>query len=181
MITLREANLPEDGDQILRIDTSFTTSTIYTAYVEGDQMGIRSTELAAPITKRFPLDDLLEPQRRWEFAAVAMVDDQIRGFVAAGYQPWNRRLIVCHLYVDGPHRRRGIGRLLVEHAQTYGVSRGALHLWVETSSLNSPGIQAYRRLGFTLCGLDTRLYDGTPAAGEAAIFLARQIGPEPGM
>jgi ribosomal protein S18 acetylase RimI-like enzyme len=86
------------------------------------------------------------------------VDERICGFIAAGYHPWNRRLTIWHLYVDNAHRKKGIARLLVIRANDYGVSRGALNLWLETSSLNVPGVQAYRRLGFELCGLDTTLY-----------------------
>ncbi|QLJ03157.1 hypothetical protein HZZ00_20690 [Streptomyces sp. NEAU-sy36] len=29
-----------------------------------------------------------------------------------------------------------------------------------------------RRLGFTFCGLDTALYDGTPSAGEQALYMS---------
>ena len=54
----------------------------------------------------------------------------------------------------------------------YGLRRGALHLWVETSNLNVPGIRAYRRMRFELCGADTTLYLGTPAANEQALFFA---------
>jgi len=175
VIALREAKLPEDAEQISRIDTSFTTDTIYTAYRDGDQMGLRLTKLRALITKRFPLDDADKPDRPWEFATVAIVDDRICGFLAAGYQVWNRRLTIRHLYVDAPQRRRGIARLLLDRAQIHGAAKGALHMWLETSNLNTPGVRAYRRLGFELCGFDTTLYDGTPASGETALFFARPI------
>ena len=175
MVTIREAKLPEDAEQILRIDTSFTTDTIYTAYQAEDQLGLRLTPLPDPITKRFPLDDLSKQDRQWEFAVVATVEDRICGFLAASYHEWNRRLTICHLYVDAPERRRGIARLLMDRAQTYGFSKGALYVWLETSSLNVPGARAYRRLGFELCGMDTMLYRGTAVAGEAALFFARPI------
>ena len=175
MITLREAKLPDDAQQIIGIDTSFTTDAIYTACRDGDRMGLRLAALETPITKRFPLYDLDKRDRPWEFAAVALVDDRICGFVAAGYQAWNRRATIWHLYVDRSERRQGIARLLVDRAHRYGTARGALHLWLETSSLNLPGVRAYRRLGFELCGLDTPLYDGTPASGETALFFARPM------
>jgi ribosomal protein S18 acetylase RimI-like enzyme len=55
--------------------------------------------------------------------------------------------------------------------------RGAINLWLETSNLNVPGIRAYRRLGFELCGADATLYLGTPAASEQALFFARPLTP----
>ena len=44
-----------------------------------------------------------------------------------------------------------------------------------TTNLNLPGVQAYERLGFHLCGLDTSLYDATPSEGEVALFLCRSL------
>jgi ribosomal protein S18 acetylase RimI-like enzyme len=158
LIVVRKAMLPDDAAQIASMDISFTTDQVYTAERDGDQLALRLLRLATPVRKTFPLDDLCRLDRPWEFASVATVDERICGFIAAGYHPWNRRLTIWHLYVDSAHRKKGIARLLVIRANDYGVSRGALNLWLETSSLNVPGVQAYRRLGFELCGLDTTLY-----------------------
>lgn len=173
MITLREATFPEDAEQIVCMDVSFTTYTIYTPYLNGDQMGLRLTTLQSPLTKRFSLADVHESA--WEFAMVATVEGRICGFPAARYQTWNRRLTISHLYVYRPQRRRGIARLLLDQAQVFGIEKNALTMWVETSSMNTSAVRAYRRLGFELCGFDTTLYHGTSASAETAIFLARPI------
>lgn len=175
MVVIREAKMPEDTEEIASLDTSFTTDKIYTAYCNPDEMGLRLVTLNAPITKRFPLNDLSRQDRPWEFAAVAVADDRICGFIAAGHQDWNRRLTIWHLYVDSRQRNQGIARRLVDRAEGYGIAKGCLSMWLETSSLNVPGVQAYRRLGFELCGMDTTLYQGTPAANETALFFARPI------
>lgn len=85
------------------------------------------------------------------------------------------RLVIHHLYVAPEVRRHGTGRALLEHALDRGRARGAPVAWLETSNLNHPGIQAYRRFGFDVCGLDTSLYVGTPAEGEFALFLWRPL------
>jgi len=187
MISIREAKFPEDAEQIALIDTSFTTDTAYLAYHHGDQMGLRLSTLPTPVTKRFPLNDLNKHDTTWEFSTVAIAEDRICGFLAAGFHAWNRRLTIRHLYVDTLHRRHGIARRLIDRAQIYGIAKGALNMWLETSSLNMPGVQVYRRLGFDLCGLDTTIYQGTPASDETALFFARPIpaqylvvAPEPG-
>jgi len=54
-------------------------------------------------------------------------------------------------------------------------SLAARHIWLETSSLNAPGVAAYRALGFSLSGVDLTLYDGTPAEGETALFFSRPV------
>jgi hypothetical protein len=38
-----------------------------------------------------------------------------------------------------------------------------------------PGIAAYARLGYTLCGADTTLYEATATDDELAVFLSRPL------
>ena len=89
---------------------------------------------------------------------------------------WNRRFAVTHFYVKRDRRRTGIGRRLMEALATEARSKGARCLWVETPSVNLPGVNAYLALGFELCGLDQSLYDPLGAgAGETALFLSRDL------
>lgn len=74
------------------------------------------------------------------------------------------------------------GRLRREHrplgpaVEGYARAEGARCLWLETSNVNEPAIQFYRREGFVLCGLDQSLYDPTSdAGGETALYFARPI------
>jgi hypothetical protein len=56
-----------------------------------------------------------------------------------------------------------------------GREASAVTAWAETSNVNHPGVEAYRRLGFSLCGCDATLYRGTPSEEEFALYLARPI------
>jgi ribosomal protein S18 acetylase RimI-like enzyme len=125
------------------------------------------------VTKSFPLD--LDSQREWESTWLALDRGRPVGVAATEYQNWNRRVVIWHLYVNPDQRRRGIGRRLLETALAAAHEAGARTAWLETSSLNLPGVRAYERLGFRLCGLDTSLYDATPAEGEVALFLCRKL------
>jgi ribosomal protein S18 acetylase RimI-like enzyme len=77
--------------------------------------------------------------------------------------------------VSPGHRGRGIGRRLVDRALAAAREAGAPTAWLETTNLNLPGVRAYERLGFRLCGLGTSLYDATLAEGEVALFLCRSL------
>lgn len=57
-------------------------------------------------------------------------------------------------------------------AAQFARERGAGHIWLEVTNINAPAIHAYRRMGFTFCGLDTTLYDGTPSQGEQALYMS---------
>jgi ribosomal protein S18 acetylase RimI-like enzyme len=175
VIVVRPASLPRDAEAIGTLDTAFTTDAVYD--VEAGEDGIRLTRrtLEAPLTKRFSLDDLASPARPYDHAWAAWDGERCVGFAATSYEPWNRRLTLWHLYVAGAHRRRGIARQLLRSVEAHGRAHGALNVWLETSSLNVPGVGAYRALGFALTGADLTLYDGTDAQGETALFFSRPL------
>jgi ribosomal protein S18 acetylase RimI-like enzyme len=175
MLVVRDALLPQDAPGIAAIDTSFATGQVYDVSALGDEIRLVLRRLDAPITKRFPLDDLEKPDRPYDRAWVAVDDGRCVGFAATSYAQWNHRLVLWHLYVDLPKRGRGIARRLLRDVAAHGVDCGARHLWLETSSLNAPGVAAYRALGFSLTGIDLTLYDGTPAEGEVALFFSRAL------
>jgi ribosomal protein S18 acetylase RimI-like enzyme len=179
MIAIRDARLPDDAAAIEAIDTSFATDVVFDVEADGDGFALRERRLSAPLAKRFPLDDVRSDERPWSHGFVAEDGGVCMGFAAAGFEAWNRRLVLWHLYVHPTGRGRGVGRRLVERVADLGRELGARHIWLETSNLNAPGVAAYRALGFSLTGIDATLYDGTPAEGEIALFFSRPTLPPP--
>jgi ribosomal protein S18 acetylase RimI-like enzyme len=175
MPIVRTAILPQDAPGIAGLDTAFTTRQVYDVAVAGEEIRLNLRTLDAPLTKRFPLDDLQDADRPYDQAWVAVEDATIVGFAATSYASWNRRLVLWHLYVDPTRRRRGIAGALLRAVDAHAITRGARNVWLETSSLNAPGVAAYRALGFSLSGVDLTLYDGTPAQGEVALFFSRAV------
>src|ERR1700749_3854208 len=78
---IRPAVLPDDADAIARIDTSFTTDTIYEVRLNDDGFAVTPTPVDPPIVKTFPIDGL-GGWRAWERAWVATADDTVVGFCA---------------------------------------------------------------------------------------------------
>lgn len=173
MVEIRAARLPEDADAIEAIDTSFSSDSYFKIEKDGNSFRLVPTP-CAPFVKRFPFYDLRrDDYRQWDRAEVAVENGRVVGFVATEFQFWNRRLVLRHLYVDSASRRRGVGHALMARAVARAVAEKAICLWLETSSLNVPGVAWYRKQGFELGGLDTTLYAGTPAAREEALFFVR--------
>ncbi|HEY1752338.1 MAG TPA: GNAT family N-acetyltransferase [Caulobacteraceae bacterium] len=100
MIAVREARLPDDAAAIEALDTSFTTDAVYDIEASGDGFVLRGRRLDGPLTKRFPLDDVRDEARPWSHGFVAEDAGACVGFAAAGFEPWNRRLVLWHLYVQ---------------------------------------------------------------------------------
>jgi len=176
---VRTAIFPGDIPGVAALDTAFTTSQVYEVTVSGDRIELILRDLDKPLTKRFPLDDLESPDRPYDTAWVAVEDEAIVGFAAASYASWDRRLVLWHLYVSPARRRQGVARALLQSVEAHALAVEARHIWLETSSLNAPGVAAYRALGFSLSGVDLTLYDGTPAEGEIALFFSRSVLSRP--
>jgi GNAT superfamily N-acetyltransferase len=168
---------PADRAGVLAIDTSFETSSIYDVVVTPLRVDLVLRLLAKPRTKIYPIADVFARWARWDVGFVAQdeVAGAIVGFAAIEYEQWHSRLVLWHLYVVPERRREGIAGALLERVEAYGKKLGANRVWLETSNINVPGIEAYSRLGYSLCGLDTTLYDGLPYADEVAIYLAKQL------
>jgi ribosomal protein S18 acetylase RimI-like enzyme len=129
--------------------------------------------VAQPVSKRYSIGEVFARWARWEAGWVAD-DDGICGFATVEHEPWHDRLVLWFLYISPPWRRRGIGRALLERVEAYGRGVGATHVWLETSNVNVPGVAAYERLGYNLCGAD-RYYYGSYMPGESAIYLAKPL------
>lgn len=175
-VQLREAVFPQDEGAIGALDTSFTTDVIYDVSFEkpADVLRIATRHVDPAVTKRFPIDGLTG-WRAWEHGWVACdADGRVVGFVAWRMQPWNRHVIIWHLYVDRGARGSGAGSALLEHAIADGIERGAAVAWLETSNLDYPAVQWYRRRGFEISGCDLTRYEQY-APDETSLFLSRRL------
>jgi len=168
------AMTPTDRPGVAAIDTSFETSRVFDVAVTPRSIELVERVLAVPFVKRFPMEDVFAHWATWDTGFVA-VDDRIYGFAAVEHEAWHARLVLWHLYVAPERRRQGVARALLARVERHGRERGARRVWLETSSVNVPGIAAYARLGYTVCGVDTTLYEATPAAAETAIYLSRPL------
>jgi ribosomal protein S18 acetylase RimI-like enzyme len=166
-----------DRPAVSAIDTSFETSSIYEVLIGPRSLELVKRVVGTPITKRYPMADAFAAWSTWDTGWVAEdpATGQVLGFAGVEFEGWHARLVLWHLYVTRAHRRSGIGRALLALVEEHGRSRGAKRVWLETTSVNVPGITAYGRLGYTLVGVDTTVYDTLPYADEAAVYLAKTL------
>ncbi|MDX2919169.1 MULTISPECIES: GNAT family N-acetyltransferase [unclassified Streptomyces] len=191
---------PEDTGLVEALDGSFTTATVFRVEMAENGFTLRETPVDPPLTKVFPEDENDEgsgaqgdgasgplggeasgtqgdegdraAQGDPTFLALA-ADGSLAGFVSVTYARWNRRLTIVDIEVAPGHRGRGVGRALMSRAEEFAREQGAGHIWLEVTNINAPAIHAYRRMGFSLCGLDTSLYEFTASAGEYALYLSK--------
>jgi len=172
--TIRALERKKDQRGVEAVDTAFETPTVFDVVTSARGIDLVERTLATPLVKRYSIGEVFQPWARWEKGWVAEADGAIRGFATVQHEPWHQRLVLWFLYISPAWRRRGVGRGLLEHAEAHGREVGATHVWLETSNVNVPGVAAYNRLGYSLCGADT-LYYGEYMPGETAIYLAKRL------
>jgi 8-oxo-dGTP diphosphatase len=81
---------------------------------------------------------------------VAVCEGKIVGFLVLSFVPalTGLRAWLDDMAVDPEHRRRGIGRALVEEAIKWASQRGATHLFLDTSRGNPDAREFYHACGF---------------------------------
>ncbi len=98
------------------------------------------------------------------------------GILVASVQAWNASLWVWEFHVAAERRGQGIGRQLMERAAEKARAAGLRTMVCETQNRNAAAILAYRRLGFSLEGIDISYYtnEDYPERG-IAVFMKRRL------
>ncbi len=147
---------------------------------DGAVVGLELIGLKSPYVKRFtPPDE--EAKRRYTDALrhglslVAYERKQPVGILVAEPQ-WNRSLWVWEFHVAESHRRRGIGRQMMDQLAERGRTSGLRIVVCETQNTNVSAIHFYRSAGFKLEGIDLSYYtnDDWPDK-EIAVFMKRRL------
>ena len=180
-MTIRPIHWPQEAEALRSLDTSFSTPSIFRVRCDGHAFTLGEEQVTPPIHKSFPLSVLSGALLPSDHTVLAENAGGVAGFASMRFETWNKRSILRHLDVAPEHRRKGVGRALVEAISSLSDSAGSRCLWVETQNINYPAIQFYLRLGFRLCGFDTSLYDlsSRPTQGIALFFARFANTPSP--
>jgi ribosomal protein S18 acetylase RimI-like enzyme len=173
-VHIRELNRRTDRAAVEAIDTGFKTDAIFEVVVSERSIALALRALPQPVLKRYPIDEVFAPWASWQRGWVAEDNGSVCGFATVEHVPWQQRLVLWFLYIDPSFRRRGVGRALLAQVEHYGRELGARQVWLETSNVNVPGVTAYERLGYTLCGIDSQYY-GPYMPDESAVYLAKPL------
>lgn len=174
MITIRDINRDTDRPGVEAIDTGYETATVFDLVIGPRTLELKERQLETPLTKIYPIGEVFAFWARWETGWVALDGDTICGVAVVGYEPWHKRLTLWHLYIDRARRRMGIGRALLDKVEAYAREKGALRVWLETSTVNPPGVAAYEALAYSLVGADDTHYDNFSKT-EKAIYLSKRV------
>jgi len=176
LVVLRALRWPEDRASLLALDTSFTTDRVYRLERRPHSFALEERAIVPSVQKSYPLEKEVDALPTFDWVQVASDGDAVVGMVAMRLENWNRRANLHHLYVAPAARRQKIGRIMIEAALSEARSHHMRSLWAETQTVNYAAVRFYEGTGFTLCGLDTSLYDPPDVSnGEIALFFSRDV------
>jgi ribosomal protein S18 acetylase RimI-like enzyme len=100
------------------------------------------------------------------------------GLIIAEPQEWNHSVSVWEFHDAPSHRCSGIGRQLMDCVEAQARRSSLRTIVCETQTTNAAAILVYRKLGFTIEGVDLSLYSNTDYPdGDIAVFLKRRLLP----
>ena len=174
-----------DPARFVALAGGYTTSSVYR--VTRDESDAATTlqltleTLPAPRDYRFPYhaEELLryDALARGPFGLGAFDGETWAGVALGEAQAWNRTLWVWEFHVDPAYQRQGIGRRLMDEMAARGRAAGLRALVLETQNSNVPAIRFYRRVGFTLDGVNVAYYtnDDLRPDRTVALFMVRRL------
>jgi len=176
LVVLRALCWPEDRASLLVLDTSFTTDREYRLERGDHSFALDEVSIIRSVQKSYPLENEIDALTPFDWVQVASDGGAVVGLVAMKLENWNRRANVHHLYLAPSAHRQGVGRAMIEAALKEAKRCHMRSLWAETQTTNYAAVRFYERTGFTLCGLDTSLYDPRDAVdGAIALFFSRPV------
>ncbi|MFZ4929893.1 GNAT family N-acetyltransferase [Chryseobacterium sp. Mn2064] len=102
----------------------------------------------------------------------AYKDDKLAGWIISEHRVWNNSFYIENILVDEKYRREGIGIMLIKNIIKEARKLNCRVIELETQNTNYPAIQFYRRMGFNITGLNTRLYNHSE---EIALFMTLDL------
>lgn len=99
----------------------------------------------------------------------AFENDELIGWAICDYRQWNNSLFIENILISEKFRRKNIGKLFIKN-----ISRKARELQcrlveLETQNTNYPAIKFYHNTGFTITGINTKLYKDST---ETALYMS---------
>ncbi len=176
-----------DRADIERVTSPYTCAETYRVHYEdstaGSTFSLRLEPLDKPFTGRYDHFDQETIDRYRQviqlgYSVGAYDETGLVGMLIAEVREWNSSLWVWEFHVAGSCRGQGIGRQMMEWAAEKSRSAGMRTIVCETQNQNASAIQAYRKLGFQLEGIDISYYtnEDYPDRG-IAVFMKRRITP----
>jgi aminoglycoside 6'-N-acetyltransferase I len=100
-------------------------------------------------------DEIIEDVENQTALVAVLPGGELAGFIEVSLRKWAEGCSTHPVgYIEGwfvaePHRRTGVGRKLVEAAETWAMSKGCTEMGSDAETWNEVSFQAHKALGYT--------------------------------
>lgn len=138
------------------------------------------TQLEQPYVKRYSFnEDTIQAYRALlgnGFCFGLYENESLIGLAISEVHTWNNSLQIHDFHIAEEYRGRRLGRQLMEQVVSAARHAGLRMVVCETQNKNVPAIKFYKRLGFSLEGIDLTHYRNTDYPdGEIAVFMKLRL------
>lgn len=102
----------------------------------------------------------------------AFDNDELIGWIICDFREWNNSLFIENMLISEKYRRQNIGRLLIKSVNREARDLQCRIVELETQNTNYPAIQFYRKAGFLITGINTKLYGQST---ETALYMSFEV------
>jgi ribosomal protein S18 acetylase RimI-like enzyme len=173
------------AEDLRRIVVGYTSPARYRVLksetVEKTIFTLELVQLDTPYVKRdWPFDtETVQQYQEYAsngFSLGAYEGEQLIGIALASVQAWSNRLWVWEFHIAEPYRGKGIGTRLMDALAQRSQQAGLRAIFCETQTTNVPAIGFYRRMGFTLDGINLSFYSNHDYPDdEICLFMIRNL------
>jgi ribosomal protein S18 acetylase RimI-like enzyme len=156
MLTQRPVDLKSDQDFLLDLGCMSSYESLPAWYRTQSYPAYREKWFQSSLPTTFLEDLAMSVKEERTVAEIWQEDDQKAGFLWLGFSdsPHNKVIATLHNLTVAPNfQRRGIGRMMLQAAESKAREQDAGILRVETSIENQPTQSMYQKAGFTVARL----------------------------
>ncbi|WP_312900343.1 GNAT family N-acetyltransferase [Chryseobacterium taichungense] len=96
-------------------------------------------------------------------------ENELIGWIICDFRSWNNSLFIESILISEDFRGHSIGRLLIKSVNREARNLQCRIVELETQNTNYKAIKFYQEAGFTITGINTKLYNDS---AETALFMS---------
>lgn len=102
----------------------------------------------------------------------AFENGELIGWAICDFRKWNNSLFIENILISEKFRGQSIGKLFIKNINRKARELQCRMVELEVQNTNYPAIQFYQKAGFTITGINTKLYKDST---ETALFMSFDV------
>jgi ribosomal protein S18 acetylase RimI-like enzyme len=102
----------------------------------------------------------------------AFENNELVGWAICDFRKWNNSLFIENILVHEEFRGQNIGKLFIKNINRKARELQCRMVELEVQNTNYPAIKFYQKVGFSISGINTKLYNNST---ETALFMSFDV------